>query len=49
MVRAYEAPLCDGLGTAEMWHIFLTNHPSDPKYRREGTLGKVIEGFEISL
>ena len=45
----YNAPLCDGLGTAEMWHIFLTNHPSDSHLRREGTLGKVVEGFEISL
>ena len=45
----YDAPLCDGLGTAEMWHIFLTNHPSDPHRRRTGTLGQVIEGFEISL
>ena len=45
----YSAPLCDGLGTAEMWHIFLTNHPNDPNQRKEGTLGKVVEGFEISL
>ncbi len=47
--KLYSAPLCDGLGTAEMWHIFLTNHPHDPRLRREGTLGKVVEGFEISL
>ncbi len=45
----YDAPLCDGLGTAEMWHIFLTNHPHDQRFRREGTLGKVVQGFEISL
>ena len=45
----YQAPLCDGLGTAEMWHIFLTNHPHDINFRRDGTLGKVVEGFEISL
>jgi benzoate-CoA ligase family protein len=45
----YKAPLCDGLGTAEMWHIFLTNHPTNPDFRRTGTLGKVIDGFEISL
>jgi acyl-coenzyme A synthetase/AMP-(fatty) acid ligase len=47
--KLYQAPLCDGLGTAEMWHIFLTNHPSDPSSRREGTLGRVVEGLEISL
>lgn len=45
----YQVPLCDGLGTAEMWHIFLTNHPKYPNLRRVGTLGKVIEGFDISL
>ena len=45
----YQAPLCDGLGTAEMWHIFLTNHPHNSLFRREGTLGKVVKGFEISL
>ena len=45
----YDAPLCDGLGTAEMWHIFISNHPSDPGLRRAGTLGRVVDGFEVSL
>lgn len=45
----YDAPLCDGLGTAEMWHIFITNHPTDARHRRAGTLGHVVEGFEVSL
>nr|XP_061797895.1 benzoate--CoA ligase-like [Nerophis lumbriciformis] len=38
--------LLDGLGTAEMWHVFLTNRPGDV---RPGTLGKVVEGFEIEV
>jgi benzoate-CoA ligase family protein len=38
--------LLDGLGTAEMWHIFVTNRPGDV---RPGTLGKVVEGFEIAV
>jgi len=36
--------LLDGLGTAEMWHIFITNTADDV---RPGTLGKVVPGFEI--
>jgi benzoate-CoA ligase family protein len=36
--------LLDGLGTAEMWHIFVTNTVGDV---RPGTLGKVVSGFEI--
>lgn len=36
--------LLDGLGTAEMWHIFITNTVGDVK---PGTLGKVVPGFEI--
>ncbi len=36
--------LLDGLGTAEMWHIFISNTLADV---RPGTLGKVVPGFEI--
>jgi acyl-coenzyme A synthetase/AMP-(fatty) acid ligase len=36
--------LLDGLGTAEMWHIFVTNTVGDVK---PGTLGKLVPGFEI--
>ncbi len=38
--------LLDGLGTAEMWHVFLTNRPGDVK---PGTLGRVVPGFEIGV
>lgn len=37
--------LLDGLGTAEMWHIFVTNRPGEV---HPGTLGKAVDGFEIS-
>jgi benzoate-CoA ligase family protein len=40
----FEVELLDGLGTAEMWHIFITNTVGDV---RPGTLGKVVPGFEI--
>ncbi|HET9765824.1 MAG TPA: benzoate-CoA ligase family protein, partial [Thermoanaerobaculia bacterium] len=36
--------LLDGLGTAEMWHIFLTNLPGEV---RPGTLGRAVPGFEV--
>lgn len=36
--------LLDGLGTAEMWHIFVTNRVGDVK---PGTVGRVVEGFEM--
>lgn len=39
-------PLLDGLGTAEMWHIFLTNRAQDC---RPGTLGKPVEGFDVRV
>lgn len=38
--------LLDGLGTAEMWHVFVTNRPGDVK---PGTLGKVVAGFEMKV
>ncbi|HEU4724139.1 MAG TPA: AMP-binding protein, partial [Candidatus Eisenbacteria bacterium] len=40
----FGAELLDGLGTAEMWHIFISNRPGDVK---PGTLGRVVPGFEI--
>jgi benzoate-CoA ligase family protein len=38
--------LLDGLGTAEMWHVFLSNRPGAV---RAGTLGTVVPGFEVQL
>jgi acyl-coenzyme A synthetase/AMP-(fatty) acid ligase len=40
----FAVPLLDGLGTAEMWHIFISNRPDDV---RPGTLGRIVEGFEV--
>jgi benzoate-CoA ligase family protein len=41
---AFGVDLLDGLGTAEMWHIFISNRPGAA---RPGTLGTVVPGFEI--
>jgi benzoate-CoA ligase family protein len=38
--------LLDGLGTAEMWHIFISNRPGQVV---PGTLGHVVPGFEVKL
>ena len=42
----FGVPLLDGLGTAEMWHIFLSNRLG--RIRR-GTLGEVVPGFEVKV
>jgi len=44
--ETFNVELLDGLGTAEMWHVFLTNRPGDVS---PGTLGKVVPGFEIKV
>jgi benzoate-CoA ligase family protein len=44
--QVFGVPLLDGLGTAEMWHIFLSNSPGRT---RRGTLGEVVPGFEIKV
>lgn len=38
--------LLDGLGTAEMWHIFISNRIGSV---RPGTLGTVVPGYEIRV
>ncbi len=45
-MRVYGVELLDGLGTAEMWHIFLTNRLGDVK---PGTVGKPVAGFDIRI
>ncbi|HJQ76869.1 MAG TPA: benzoate-CoA ligase family protein [Acidimicrobiia bacterium] len=44
--ETFGVELLDGLGTAEMWHIFVTNTVGDV---RPGTLGKVVPGYEIKV
>jgi benzoate-CoA ligase family protein len=45
-MRTFGVELLDGLGTAEMWHIFISNRPGDVV---AGTLGRVVPGFEVRL
>jgi len=44
--ETFGVELLDGLGTAEMWHIFLSNLPGAVK---PGTLGRAVPGFEIEV
>ena len=44
--EAFGVELLDGLGTAEMWHIFISNRPGEV---RPGTLGRVVPGFEVRV
>ncbi|MCI0602576.1 benzoate-CoA ligase family protein [bacterium] len=42
--RIFGVELLDGLGTAEMWHIFISNRVGLVK---PGTVGTVVPGFEV--
>ena len=44
--RTFGVELLDGLGTAEMWHIFISNHPGRA---RPGTLGTAVQGFDVKV
>lgn len=44
--ETFGVEILDGLGTAEMWHIFITNRPGDV---RPGTLGRAVAGFDVRV
>jgi acyl-coenzyme A synthetase/AMP-(fatty) acid ligase len=44
--ETFGVELLDGLGTAEMWHIFLSNRPGRV---RRGTLGEAVPGFGLRV
>ena len=41
-----DVPLYDGLGTAEMWHVFVSNQPGKV---RPGTLGTAVPGYDVEV
>ncbi len=45
-METFGVELLDGLGTAEMWHVFLTNRPGAV---RPGTLGQAVPGFDVKV
>ena len=44
--RSLGVEICDGIGSAEMFHIYITNRPGDVK---PGSLGRIVEGYEAKI
>jgi acyl-coenzyme A synthetase/AMP-(fatty) acid ligase len=42
----YGSEILDGIGSAELFHIYISNHPDDV---RPGTLGRVVPGYEARI
>ena len=42
----FDAEILDGIGSAEMFHIYITNRPGDVKL---GSLGRIVEGYEARI
>ena len=42
----FDVPVYDGIGSAEMFHIYLTNRPDDVK---PGSLGRPVDGYELRI
>jgi len=44
--ETFDVEIYDGIGSAEMFHIYITNRPGDVK---PGSLGRVVEGYEARI
>jgi len=42
----FKSDVYDGIGSAEMFHIYASNRPGDIK---PGSLGKVVQGYELAV
>ena len=45
-VEAFGVEIYDGIGSAEMFHIYITNRPGDVE---PGSLGRIVEGYEAEV
>jgi benzoate-CoA ligase family protein len=45
-MESFGVDICDGIGSAEMFHIYISNRPGDIK---PGSLGRLVEGYESSI
>jgi benzoate-CoA ligase family protein len=45
-MNTFGIDICDGIGSAEMFHIYITNRPGDIK---PGSLGRIVEGYEAKI
>jgi benzoate-CoA ligase family protein len=44
--ETFGVEICDGIGSAEMFHIYITNRPGDVK---PGSLGRVVDGYKAKI
>jgi len=44
--ETFGVEICDGIGSAEMFHIYITNRPGDIK---PGSLGRIVQGYEAKI
>jgi benzoate-CoA ligase len=44
--ESFGVEIYDGIGSAEMFHIYITNRPGDV---RPGSLGRIVEGYEAKI
>ena len=44
--ETFGVEICDGIGSAEMFHIYITNRPGDV---RPGSLGRIVPGYEARI
>jgi benzoate-CoA ligase family protein len=45
-LERFQSDVYDGIGSAEMFHIYASNRPGDVK---PGSLGKVVDGYELRV
>ncbi len=45
-LETFGVEILDGIGSAEMFHIYITNRPGDVK---PGSLGRIVEGYEAGV
>ena len=45
-MNTFGVDICDGIGSAEMFHIYITNRPADIK---PGSLGRIVDGYEAKI
>src|SRR5438067_9858611 len=44
--KTFGVEICDGIGSAEMFHIYITNRPEEV---RPGSLGRIVPGYEAKI
>jgi len=45
-MKVFGIEICDGIGSAEMFHIYISNRPGDVK---PGSLGRIVAGYEAEI